>query len=238
MPEVTSRFAIPYPVASDPAYMFPIIQDTAQEIDDVLSTIQGTIEGLTGRAAWRSVVWAPVLSGVSLGNGVPTSSAFITGDLIVCSYQLAAAAAAPTTAFSGPEPLLLSLPALPAAPANALCAYTAPQLSPANLVFTVSVEPAVSTARINGMSAAAAPVCYQNFPFVASGTGTAWVVGQKLSTVFIYRTSPGAIANPVWSDVIAGTPARPGDPSPVTWGDWVIPSFANWLTLITGSRNP
>jgi len=238
MPDETTRFAIPYPVASDPAYMFPIIQDTAQEIDSVLSLIQGTIEGLGGKAAWRTVLWSPVLTGVTLGNGVQTYSAFTTGDLIFCSYQLAAAAAAPTTAFAGSVPLLLSLPALPVAPAAALCAYTAPQLSPANLVFTTTIEPSVGNARINGMSAAGSPACYQTFPVDASGTGNPWVVGQKLSTFFIYRAAPGAIANPVWSDVIAGTPARPGDPSPATWGAWVIPNFSNWLNVITGSRNP
>jgi hypothetical protein len=38
-----------------------------------------------------------------------------------------------------------------------------------------------------------------------------------------------------WTDVINGYPARPGDPSPVTWS-WVTLSFVDWLALIGGDR--
>ena len=40
-----------------------------------------------------------------------------------------------------------------------------------------------------------------------------------------------------WTDVVNGYPARPGDPSPVTW-DWVKLSFVDWLALIGGTRKP
>lgn len=40
-----------------------------------------------------------------------------------------------------------------------------------------------------------------------------------------------------WTDVVAGYPPRPGDPSPVTWS-WVALSYVDWLALIGGTRKP
>jgi len=239
MPDSTPRFDIPYPVSTDPAYMFPIIQDTAQSIDDALTSIASTLETSTSaKAEWRPLGWSPSITGVVVGNGVQSFYAFNLADLVVCSYSLTAAASAPTTAFAGAVPITLSLPVQSAGPSAALCIFSVPSLSPSKLMGTVTVEKNAASARINGMSVQGS-INYQGNPSDAVGLGNtaAWAAGQSLSAGFVYRILPGAVALPVWNDVIAGEPARPGDPSPVDW-TWVIANFADWLNTISGTRKP
>lgn len=49
------------------------------------------------------------------------------------------------------------------------------------------------------------------------------------------RMAGQRVVSVTWSDVIAGYPQRPGDPSPVHW-DWPPLNFSDWLALVLGDR--
>ena len=74
--------------------------------------------------------------------------------------------------------------------------------------------------------------------FVRYGTDAAWQL--RLDYVEVddpLRMATERIVAVTWADVIAGYPARPGDPSPATWS-FVTLSFIDWLALMGGTRKP
>lgn len=74
--------------------------------------------------------------------------------------------------------------------------------------------------------------------FARRGTAPQWFL--RLDYVEVddpLRMAAERVTEVTWTDVIAGYPQRPGDPSPVTWS-WVTLSFVDWLALVGGNRKP
>lgn len=68
------------------------------------------------------------------------------------------------------------------------------------------------------------------------GRASAWLL--RLDYVEVddpLRMAGLRVVDVTWSDVIAGYPQRPGDPSPVHW-DWPPVNFTDWLALVLGER--
>lgn len=74
--------------------------------------------------------------------------------------------------------------------------------------------------------------------FARQGTEAKWFV--RLDYVEVddpLRLAGERVTAVTWTDIIAGYPVRPGDPSPVTW-NWLVLSYVDWLAVVGGDRKP
>lgn len=71
--------------------------------------------------------------------------------------------------------------------------------------------------------------------FTRFGTKDAWLLRLTYAEVDDPLVTPVRVASSTYSDIIAGQPSLPGDPSPVTY-QWLRDSFVSYLSVVTGTR--